>query len=49
MPLRRVQMAELNRVIFLLVQSKGQTYAVSSIYPQPNFAKDTHNKLLLNS
>lgn len=42
-------MAELNRVIFLLVQSKGQAYAVSSIYPQPNFAKDTHNKLLLNS
>lgn len=40
---------KLNRIIFLLVQSKGQTYTVSSMYLQPNFVKDTHNKLLLNS
>lgn len=47
-PLRKVQMEELNRVISLLVQRKEQTYAVSPIYPRPNFAKNTH-KLLFYS
>lgn len=40
-------MEELRSAISLLVQSGGQTHALPSTYSQHNFARDTHDKLLL--